>query len=216
MELSICQSTGGAKEDDMSIGTQLRSIRKARGLSAAQLAELASISASMISQIERGVASPSIDALRRLSKALNVAMGVFFESPSEDGVSIDDRENATPSLEAGNETNGTVIQTDERIRLSLPKSNVVYEMCTPLSHRELQAIWMVLGPKEAGPDEPFSHPGKEVNLVLSGQLAVIVDGEEFLLGPGSCISFDGHLPHRLMNHADEPAAVYSVISPAAY
>ena len=200
----------------MSIGTQLRSVRKARGLSAAQLAELASISTSMISQIERGVASPSIDALRRISKALDVSMGVFFGSPSEDSLSINDRENATARLETRNETNAAVIHADERISLSLPKSNVVYEMCTPLSHRELQTIWMVLGPKEAGPAEPFSHPGKEVNLVISGQLAVIVDDEEYLLGPGSSISFAGHLPHRLMNHSDEPTTVYSAISPAGY
>jgi len=52
-------------------------------------------------------------------------------------------------------------------------------------------------------DSYMRHAGKEYGIVLSGQLAVAVGFEDYLLGPGDSISFDSTIPHRLWNPGDE-------------
>jgi mannose-6-phosphate isomerase-like protein (cupin superfamily) len=174
------------------------------------------VSRSLISQIERDVAGPSIEVLRRLATSLEVPVSVFFESPSvaEDwknpGNEIGDS-GRTPSQDQVK-----VVHRDERFKLSLPKSSLQYEMCTPLSHRSIQAVWAVLVPGEAGPAEPFCHDGEEVVLVISGKLTAIVSDKEYLLEPGSTICYGSNQPHRLINRGSEPVIAYSVMVPAAY
>ncbi|MBI3980356.1 MAG: helix-turn-helix transcriptional regulator [Chloroflexi bacterium] len=200
----------------MSIGKRLRALRQMNHLTGAKLAAQVGVSRSLISQIERDGASPSIDVLRRISAALDVPVGFFFE-PTQNGPVSDQGPGPVTAGRSGQDrAKVAVIRADERPKLLLPKSNLVYELATPLSSRRLQAILAVLGPKEAGPDQPFSHDGEELNFVLSGQLTAVVDGTEYVLGSGSCISFESRVPHRLINHGDEPAVVFAVMTPAAY
>jgi transcriptional regulator with XRE-family HTH domain len=51
-------------------GAHLRELRKARGLTQAQLAEKARTSTPFISQLERGVTTPTLGMLLRLADAL--------------------------------------------------------------------------------------------------------------------------------------------------
>ncbi|MBV8544280.1 MAG: helix-turn-helix transcriptional regulator [Acidobacteria bacterium] len=52
-------------------GAHLRGLRTARGLTQAQLAEKARTSTPFISQLERGVTTPTLGMLLRLADALN-------------------------------------------------------------------------------------------------------------------------------------------------
>src|ERR1051326_2932902 len=70
---------GGA---EAALGRRIRSARTRRGLSAAELANLAGVSKSLVSQIERGIAAPSIDTVRRLASALELPVfSLFMEEP---------------------------------------------------------------------------------------------------------------------------------------
>lgn len=55
------------------ISTNIQRIRKAQGISQEKLALKADVDRSYMSQIERCLANPSIDALLRISNALEVA-----------------------------------------------------------------------------------------------------------------------------------------------
>ncbi len=59
-------------------GKNLRHHRKAKHLTQAELAERVSLSAEMISKIERGIAAPSFATIERLSEILEVPEVVFF------------------------------------------------------------------------------------------------------------------------------------------
>ena len=59
-------------------GTNLRNHRKAKHLTQSELAEKVSLSAEMISKIERGIASPSFATIEKLSEVLQVPEVVFF------------------------------------------------------------------------------------------------------------------------------------------
>ena len=63
---------------DIAIGTTLRELREARGITARQLAENADISPAMVSRIENGQVSPSISTLSALSSALEVPLVSLF------------------------------------------------------------------------------------------------------------------------------------------
>lgn len=60
------------------IGPEVKRLRDQAGLSVRALAERAGFSASFVSQVENGLASPSISSLERIASALNVGVGDFF------------------------------------------------------------------------------------------------------------------------------------------
>jgi transcriptional regulator with XRE-family HTH domain len=64
------------------VGSTLRAVRKAKGLSLKSLAASAGVSVGMISQVERGTANPSIRILERLRVALEVPLSALLERPA--------------------------------------------------------------------------------------------------------------------------------------
>lgn len=62
---------------------RLRELRLAKGLTQEQLAELASVSQPMLSQIELGQANPSLKAAQRLAEALEVSVDSLIAKPAE-------------------------------------------------------------------------------------------------------------------------------------
>jgi len=61
------------------IGSQIAKIRKERGLTQAQVAELVNVATETISRLERGVSIPSLKRLEKIGQALNTPMKIFFD-----------------------------------------------------------------------------------------------------------------------------------------
>lgn len=59
-------------------GTEVRARRKARGLTQAQLSEAAHLSEEWVRRIERGVGTPSFDALEAMASALGASVADLF------------------------------------------------------------------------------------------------------------------------------------------
>lgn len=66
-------------EINRTIGNRIRQLRTGKDLTLKQLAGRSNLSVSLISQIERAESSASLASLYKISKALNVPMGTFFE-----------------------------------------------------------------------------------------------------------------------------------------
>src|SRR3954471_25000893 len=60
------------------LAARIRAARTQRSLSLGDLASAAQVSRSLISQIERGIATPSIETLRRLASAIGVPVFSLF------------------------------------------------------------------------------------------------------------------------------------------
>lgn len=69
------------------VGGKIRKIRLERGLDQTTLAERAGVSQAYISQVERGLETPSIECLFAIASALNVPVTIFFE---DNAVSLND------------------------------------------------------------------------------------------------------------------------------
>ncbi len=71
----------------MKIGSRIRSIRKKRGLTIAELANQSSISTSLVSQAERDNIAPSLGTLSRISKSLGIPLAsLFTEEPAKPAI----------------------------------------------------------------------------------------------------------------------------------
>jgi len=189
----------------LELGRKIRALRLERRLTLRELAASVGVSQSLISQVERGLASPSITTLRRIAAALHVPIAVLFLGSGEASDGETDR--------LGNRL---VVRRHERKGLRVPQSNVLYELLTPDLNRRIEFLWLEYGPGDTSQPDPMSHPGEENAICLEGSVVVTIDGEEFVLNEGDSISFDSSRPHRVENRSDRRAVLVSAITPPAF
>lgn len=63
----------------MSVGSNIRNIRKSKGYSIMRIRELTGLSKSTISELENDKTSPTTETLNKLANALNVPISSFFD-----------------------------------------------------------------------------------------------------------------------------------------
>ena len=81
---------------DIKLGLKIRNIRNSRQVTLQELANITKLSTSFISQLERGIVSPSIGSLRKIAQALGVNVGEFFEQDLKEFTFI--RKNEAPKV----------------------------------------------------------------------------------------------------------------------
>jgi transcriptional regulator with XRE-family HTH domain len=190
--------------DLLELGPRIRALRLKKKLTLQAVAERARVSQSLISQVERGLASPSVNTLRRIAGALDVPIAALFLG----GSMSDDEIDVTGSR--------LVVRRNERKGLHVPRSKVVYELLTPDLNRKIEFIWIEYEPGAITHIEPMSHPGEENALCLEGSVVVTIDGQEFVLSRGDSISFDSGRLHQVENRSKRKAVLVSAITPPAF
>ncbi len=179
----------------MELGNRLRARRQELGLSLRELAERVGLTASFLSQIERDLASPSIESLRKISDALEVPIFHFLLEP---------------------DAKSPVVRRDERVQLKLPGSNLTYQLMTPDLNRKLEVFLAEREPGEEKITIPLRQQTEEFIYVLQGQLEIQLGEEICLLGPGDSAYFDGPLLRRLAARGDTKLRFISVITPPIF
>src|SRR3954466_12633342 len=71
-----------------SIGPRVKALREAMGLSLRDLAERTSVSAPMLSQVERGETSPTLSVAGRIASGLELSLSQLLRLDEGDGVSV--------------------------------------------------------------------------------------------------------------------------------
>lgn len=173
-------------------GGRVRAARLRRELSLAQVAAAARVSKSLVSQIERGVATASLDTVRRLASALGVPVFSLF---------LDER---------GDQF---VVRANERRTVRYPDSGVTREILSPNLRGRLAVLWVTFPPGEGTSPETVRHVGEECVVVLTGTLDVLVGDGVIRLGAGDSMTFDSELPHLFRNTTDEPVRAIVAITP---
>lgn len=177
------------------IGDKIRALRQQRGMTISELAEAVGLSASAVSQIERGTIDPSLRTLRSIADELHSPVFSFFlESPSQE----------------------LVVRKNERRTFSLPGRDAEYELLTPDVNRRLEMILVYLEPGMSTPDHPLPHAGDECLVVLEGRAQVQVDGQQYLLEEGDGIYLDEGVPHRIANVGEGRVVCVAGITPASF
>ena len=202
------------------VGEQLRERRLALNLSVRELARRLNVSPSLISQIERGKATPSVGTLYSMTTELGLSMGTLFDEPGT-GESGPNFQTALAALNAPGEngdrpsttTVNPVVGPDDRNRIQLA-SGVIWERLTPTTDPNVDFLEVLYqsGGASCEADALVRHAGREYGHVLSGTLGVTLGFETYVLGPGHSISFDSTIPHRLATIGNEPVrAIWFVV-----
>ena len=179
------------------IGPRVKALREGLDLSLRDLAARSGVSAPMLSQVERGETSPTLQVAARIAAGLDLKLSQLLRLDEDGAVNV--------------------VRADERRSGGRPESGHVYELLTPpLPGLRAEVSVHTLAPGavtgEAG-DPPMHEPGaRETALVQSGELLLHVDGETHPLAAGDCVTFDADLPHHFENPGKEEAVLLAVVS----
>jgi transcriptional regulator with XRE-family HTH domain len=188
----------GDAPDIQRIGRVIRGLRKARGLTLTELAEKSGLSIGYLSLVERDRATPSINALHAISRALGVTISGFFDA------------NAAPV-----EERGYVVRRARRRRLEF-SAGIVDELLSPSLEGSLELLSSRFPPGASSGDAPYTHTGEEAGVIVRGTLELWVDGKHFVLKAGDSFGFPSSLPHRYCNPGSEETEVIWAITPPSY
>jgi XRE family transcriptional regulator, regulator of sulfur utilization len=177
------------------VGPRVRALREAEGLSLRDLAERSGVSAPMLSQVERGETSPTLQVAARIASGLQLRLSQLLRLDEGGSVSI---------VRAGERRAGG---TDGHR----------YEVLTPPlpgQRSEVSRHTLDAGAATGGPGDPPMHePGsRETTVVERGAIALLIDGAEHELREGDAVTFDADLPHHFENRGEEEAVLLAIVS----
>jgi transcriptional regulator with XRE-family HTH domain len=220
------------------LGPRLRLVRGSRQLSVRELARRVGCSASLISQIERGVSVPSVGVLYSLATELGSSLDylLFGSGAGPDGVSAETPAPGAAGDAEGSETTRAAEAAEGRAaeaaegRAAAPPTAIVQRGCdrriidlasgvrwerlTPQSEAMTDFLEVIYSPGGHSTDErrPLRHNGREYGLVISGTLTANVGFESYELGPRDSIAFDSSTPHEYLNKTgDVVRAIWVVV-----
>jgi transcriptional regulator with XRE-family HTH domain len=195
------------------LGPRLRAARGTRELSVRELARRVGCSASLISQIERGVSVPSVGVLYSLANELGSSLDhLLFGSGADRDADAVPAVTQEPVPAGAPRLPGIVQRADSRKIIDLA-SGVRWERLTPGPDAMTDFLEVVYSPGGHSTDErrPLRHDGREYGLIISGTLTANVGFESYELGPGDSIAFDASTPHEYLNKTGDFVHAISVV-----
>ncbi len=181
---------------EVDLGARIRALRIARGETLRRLAAEAGVTESFLSQVERGVASPSIASVQRIARALGQSIAELF---------------------AADERAGIVVRGRERRRIVYQGLGAIDEFLTRGTDGRLQVIMSTIDPGGGTGEEAYTHESdEEVVVVLEGVLDLWVGPEHYRLETGDAVTHSSRIPHRNTNPGPGVARVLFCITPPSF
>lgn len=193
------QDIGEVLDAGAAVGHEIKDLRRASNVTLSTLSEATGLSKGYLSQIERGISSPSIKALHSISRALGVNISWFFPSPPDDEDELRDY----------------IVRQGSHRSLSF-ESGIRDELLSPNLGRGIELLRCTFQPHSFSGKESYEHKGEEAGFVVSGELTLWLDGKEIALKSGDSFAFESQIPHRYANESDEETVIIWAISPPSY
>lgn len=191
-------------ENLLTLGSEMRQLRKARGLTLRRLGQECGVSQSHLSAIERGASQPSMEVLGAIANALSVTPDWFFArrpgiGPMERAYVVR-RQNRRNLNSLYGQDPGELGYSDALVSSSIG-GQFYMGLATYLPYAER-------------PEESLlEHPGEEHGLVLEGELEMQIGDEQITLHAGDSYSFDARIPHHGRNRSDKVCKLVWAVSP---
>jgi len=178
------------------LGADIRSLRKSRGLTLASLADRLGKSVGWLSQVERDISEPSISDLRALAKALDVSVSSLFRVAAA----------------AGEE--GYIVRRDARRPIGSRAAGLVEELLSPDLTDDFEMVHSTFEPGSSL-GAPLTRPTQEVGFVVSGKMEVTINGSTFIVNAGDSFRIRNE-PYSWANPFADPCVAIWVIAPPVY
>jgi transcriptional regulator with XRE-family HTH domain len=176
------------------LGRRLRELRLRSGKSLRAVARELGISASAVSQIERGQMRPSVSRLIAFVSAIDVPLAAVFDQPD----SPDQEPTQTFAIRRSWEVSP--------IRLD---GGVTFRRLSPVPAPDVEFFESTYPPGAVSTahGQFLKHDGYEVGTVTSGELTIEFESELVILAPGDSITFPCTRPHIIGNRSASVTAV---------
>jgi XRE family transcriptional regulator, regulator of sulfur utilization len=177
------------------IGPRIKALREGLDLSLRDLAARSGVSAPMLSQVERGETSPTLQIAARIAGGLELRLSQLLRLDEGGTVSV---------VRNGEGRTGGA-------------DGHAYEILTPPlpgQRAEVSRHRLAPGAATGGPGDPPMHEAgaRETAIVEAGALTLVIDDERHDLTAGDAVTFDADLPHHFENHGKEEAVLLAVVS----
>ena len=178
------------------VGAAIRRLRSAQGLTLAEVAERAKISAAMLSRLETGAVSPSLETVAAVAAALGADLPTLFR-----GLGVQQSDAQLVRKGEGLEV----------VRRGTRRGHTYHLLASDRGPRKsFEPFLVTLNNKsEIFPD--FEHPGTEMIHMLEGSLRYRHGSESYLLKPGDTLTFSGEVPHGPQTLIKLPIRFLSII-----
>ncbi|MGO9633953.1 MAG: helix-turn-helix domain-containing protein [Steroidobacteraceae bacterium] len=191
-------SSKPAAETDVGrqLGAVARRVRESQRLTLTDVAATAGISAGMLSRLETGHVTPSLDTLVALADALGVRPALLLQD-------IGGEEEGAQRVPAG--------QGLEVVRRGTRRGHTYHLLAAPHGPKKSFEPFLVTLTDKSEVFPGFQHPGTEFIYVLTGSLTYRHGIHSYPLGPGDSLSFRGQVAHGPVTLGKVPVRMLSII-----
>lgn len=179
------------------VGDDIRSLRKTRSMTIADLAASLGRSIGWLSQVERGQTEPAIADLKKVARLFGIPVSFFF------------RNETAPERECGK-----IVRAASRAVLGSNEDGLTEELLSPDLSGDFEMIRSVFAPGAASELFP-PRAAQDGGYLATGRLTIWIAEEAFELKAGDSFGFQNQ-SYRWQNPGDEPCIVIWVISPPIY
>ncbi|MDP0506908.1 MAG: helix-turn-helix domain-containing protein [Fusobacterium sp. JB019] len=182
---------------EINVGLAIKNIRKQKKIFLKDVAEKSGISSSMLSQIEKGNANPSLNTIKAIADVLEVPLFKLFLENTEEENKIQ------------------ILKKEDRKIIST--KNVNYELISPGIPTELEVMKMIFNDKFSESSlEPKEHKGEEIALVLKGMVKIIIENNSAIMEEGDSVHIPASKAHKWINLSDDKSIVIFAVTPPEF
>ncbi len=185
-------------EDKKRIGERLRLRRKMRAMSLKDVADGSGLSVGMLSQVERGLTSPSIKSMRAICEALEMPVKWLFEAGESQH--DDDAE--------------FVVRASSRREIAYNEGALLKQILTPDTQPKIQMLRFVMQPGADSGEAYSNAEGGKCGIVISGTMELELDGYRMTIRSGDSFAFPATALVRYWNEGEQTCEVLWIVSPA--
>ncbi len=191
----FCGGQWISTEDMDRIGQDIRALRKARGMTIVDCAAALPRSIGWLSQVERGLTTPSVHDLGQIARLFDLNISFFFRSASRDP-----------------DEQGLIVRAADRSAIGSAETGLAEELLSPGLTGAFEMIRSVFAPRSASEGLRPAREAEHGGVVIAGQLILAIGKRRFRLGPGDSFQFGGQ-PYAWENPGDDPAEVIWIVAP---
>jgi transcriptional regulator with XRE-family HTH domain len=185
-----------AADFSASIGRVARRIREDLGLTLANVAQQARISPGMLSRLETGQVSPSLETIVALAEVLGVRPAILLQEVGDD-------EGGAQHVPDG--------QGLEVVRRGTKRGHTYHLLAAQRGPRKVFEPFLVTLTDKSEIFPGFQHAGTEFIHILSGEIRYRHGKESYLLKEGDSLTFRGDIAHGPERLVKVPIRMLSII-----
>jgi transcriptional regulator with XRE-family HTH domain len=190
------RAAGRSESPAIDLGRTARRLRESQNLTLADVAGRANISSAMLSRLETGRVSPSLETIVALSQALGVTASVLMQRVGAD-------DGGAQLIRAG--------EGLETVRSGTRRGHTYHLLAAQRGPRKVFEPFLVTLNDRSEVFPGFQHPGVEFIHLLSGVLHYRHGRHTYVLRPGDTLTFRGDVAHGPERLEKVPIRMLSII-----